>query len=314
MGLTYMKNSPVPVEELMKLHPQLSEKALCDFVNGIEVIDDHIRVREGINQSFSSRLINDLTGQSHLRQHTIDQHFSQSLNAVSNWLDFLQHAQVKSDLTMCKVSEKLAETRAGVMRLNAKHNELAQQVNGLIAGFERLDNKFNQVAEKLNQVDSGRLATKHLGEVFDKWEAGRLDNYPIMVRLYLVFDELYWGDFGNYCRNYTIEHEINSLVQNAKDKASIQLKKDIGTTEPELAWQKKLAADIQNLPDDYQQALAYLTDDATADLTPMLWAVNRLATGEKEVTHKNLPILLDVKNTINRFVDDFEVRNVQQRF
>jgi hypothetical protein len=311
MGLTYMKNSPVPVKELIDLHPQLSEKALCDFVNGIEVIDDHIRVREGINQSFSNRLINDLNGQSHLRQHTIDQHISQSLNTVSSYLNFLQHAQVQSDLTMSKVSEKLAETRAGVMRLNAKHKELAQQV---IKGFERLDNKFNQVAEKLEQVDSGRKATNHLDEVFYKWAAGRLNNYPIMIRLYLVFDELYWGDFGNYCRNYTIEHEINSLVQKAKDRASVQLKIDFGTTEPELAWQKQLAADIQNLPDDYQQALVYLTDDATADLTPMLWAVNRLASGEKEVTHKNLPILLDVKNTINRFADDFEVRNAQQRF
>lgn len=163
-----MKHSNISFSQLTKEHPQLSEKALIDFVNGIEVIDDHIRFRETINQNFSSRLWNDLTGQSHLRQQTIDQHISGSLNAISNWLQFLQHTQIESDLAITKVAEKLAETRAGVMRLNAKHNELAQQVNSLLTEFESLDNKFNQLAAKLVQVDEGRLATQHLEVVFDK--------------------------------------------------------------------------------------------------------------------------------------------------
>ena len=116
MELGDMNHPAIEFDTLIKQHPQLTEKALIDFVNGIEVTDDHIRFREGINQSFSSRLLNDLMGQSHLRQQTLDQHFSQSLDTVSSWLQFLQHAQIKSDLAVNKVAEKLAETRAGVMR------------------------------------------------------------------------------------------------------------------------------------------------------------------------------------------------------
>lgn len=312
-----MKHTNIPFNQLTQEHPQLTEKALIDFVNGIEVIDDHIRFRETINQGFAGRLWNDLTGQSHLRQQTIDQHVSGSLNAISNWLQFLQHTQIESDLAYSKVSEKLAETRAGVMRLNAKHNELAQQVNSLISDFERLDDKYIHITKKVTQVDDGRLATQHLEAVFDKWQAGRLNHYPVMIRLYFVFDELYWGEFGNYCRKYNLEHEINRLIQQAKDKAVIQLKNDLKIEDETTvwAWREQLAAEMQTLPSDYQQVLAYLTDDASADSMPMLWAVNHLAIGQNELEIcRNLPMVFNVQNVVQRFANDFEVRNAQQRF
>ncbi|MCX7097199.1 MAG: diguanylate cyclase regulator RdcB family protein [Methylococcales bacterium] len=298
---------------LIKNHPQLTEKALIDFVNSIEVIDDHIRVRETINQNFGNRLWNDLTGQSQLRQQTVDQHVSGSLNTIANWLKFLQHTQIESDLANTLVAEKVAETRAGVMRLNAKHNELTKHVNSLLAEFQGFDNKFTQ---KLAQVDQGRLATQHLEAVFDKWQAGRLNQYPVMILLYFVFDELYWGDFGNYCRKCDLEQEIIRLIQQAKDKAAIQLKNDLKIDETSVwAWHEQLADEIQQLTSDQQQVLAYLTDDATADTMPMLWAVNHLSTGKNELeSFKNVPIVLNVHNAVQRFANDFEVRNAQQRF
>ncbi len=308
-----MKPRPIPTNDLIKEHPQLTEKALIDFVNGIEVMDDHIRFRETINQSFGSRLWNDLIGQSHLRQQTIDQHVNESLRAVSSFLQQLEQQQIHSDLALAKVSEKLAETRAGVMRLNAKHNELAQQVNVLISAFERLDSQYNALAEKVQQVDNGRLASQQLEAVFDKWKAGRLNHYPVMVRLYLVFDELHWGDFGNYCRQYNLEHEISRLIQQAKDKALTQLKEDLQPKQTVWAWQEQLATEIQKLPEDYQQLLAYLTNDAQVEITPMFWAVNRLANGKQDLAGcKKLPIVFNADSVIQSFARDFGARNAQQ--
>ena len=308
-----MNHSKITVKELATAHPQLTEKALIDFVNGIEVIDDHIRFRETINQNFGSRLWNDLTGQSHLRQQTIDQHVSGSLNAISNWLQFLQHTQIESDLAITKVTKKLAETRSGVMRLNAKHNELAQQVNALMSEFDRLDSQYSTLAEKVRQVDNGRKAMLQLQAVFDKWKAGRLNHYPVMLRLFLVFDELHWGEFGNYCRQYSLEHEIARLIQQAKDKALSQLKEDLQTTLTVWAWQEQLATEIQKLSDDYRQLLAYLTDDAQAETTPMFWAVNRLANGKQDLAScQKLPIVFDADSVIQSFARDFGTRNAQQ--
>jgi len=44
-----MNHSKMTIEELATAHPQFTEKALIDFVNGIEVVDDHIRFRETQN-------------------------------------------------------------------------------------------------------------------------------------------------------------------------------------------------------------------------------------------------------------------------
>jgi hypothetical protein len=310
-----MKHTNIPFNQLTKEHPQLTEKALIDFVNGIEVIDDHIRFRETINQGFAGRLWNDLTGQSHLRQQTIDQHVNESLKTVSSFLQQLKQQQFQSDLAYSTVAEKLAETRAGVMRLNAKHKELAQQVNTLMSEFERLDNQYTALSQKVQQVDNGRLAYQQLGAVFVKWQAGRLNHYPVIIRLYLVFDELYWGHFGNYCRQYDLEREIADLIQQAKDKAITQLKQDLQINDTNVwNWHEQLTAEIQNLPVDYQQVLAYLTDDAQIDETPMLWAVNQLAIGNKSLDNcKNLPIVLNVNNAVQRFANDFGVKNAQHR-
>lgn len=309
-----MNTKPIATEDLLKNHPQLTEKALIDFVNGIEVIDDHIRFRKTINQGFTGRLWNDLIGQSHLRQQTIDQHVNESLKTVSTFLQCLQQQQIHSDLAITKVVEKLTETRAGVMRLNAKHHELAQQVNSLISDFERLDNQYLELSQKVQQIDDGRLATQHLEAVFDKWAAGRLNHYPVILRLFLVFDELHWGDFGNYCRQYNLEHEINRLIQQAKDKAVIQLKHDLQINDTNVwGWHEQLAAEIQKLPTDYQQVLAYLTDDAEIDETPMLWAVNRLAIGKTDLNDcKYLPFVFNVQSVIQNFAHDFGVKNAQQ--
>ncbi len=311
-------NEVIKTETLINEHPQLKEKALIDFVNGIEVIDDHIRFQDKTNQVFFGRIWSDLTGESHLRQNTINQHVNQSLDVISDWLQFLEKTQIESDLAIAKVSEKLAETRAGVMRLNAKHNELAKQVELLIINFDKLENRFDQLSAKLQQVDAGRLASQHLEAVFDKWKAGRLNHYPVLIRLHLVFDELYWGDFGNYCRKYNLEKEIKRLIEQAKNKTLIQLKLDLEKsgidTKQAWIWQEWLSDEIQNLETDYKELLAYLTDDANENLTPMLWVVNRLANGETNVEiNQQVPIILNTQNTIERFARDFEVRNAQQR-
>lgn len=309
-----MMSREIQLDVLIDEHPQLKEKAIIDFINGIEVNNDHIHVAEKNNEKFFGRIWSELTGETQSRQNTIDQHTNEALTSVSKWLQCLQYHHVQSDLAIAKVADKLVETRAGVMCLQAKHQQLAQQVEVLILDFDRLDLKFNQLALKLQQVDAGRLAKQHLDAVFDKWEAGRLNHYPEMLRLYFVFDELYWGEFGNYCRQYKIEHEVNRLVQQVKDKALIQMKHDKQSPHQSCSWQEKLATDIRKINLEHQQTLAYLSDESLAEHTPMLWAVNQIATGNNNLLNcKNLPIILNIENTINRFANDFEVRNAQQR-
>lgn len=310
-----MNNQPIQFNSLTRDHPQLTEKALVDFVNGLEVIDDHIRVREKNNNSFVSRLWGDLNGENALRQNTIDQHVTESLKTVSTWLQCLQHQQIQSDLAITKIGTKLLETRRGVMILLDKHNALRHEVEKLLISMDNMNEKYSQLSIRLEQVDDGRLATQHIEAVFDKWEAGGLNHYPVLIRLFLVFDELYWGDFGHYCRQCGLEHrEIKRLVEQLQNKSCIQLKSDwLNGQLPSHAydWQSAIKQELQNVAVEHCDVIAYLTDEAVNDTMPMLWSLNQLANNPHHnnfLPSKNVPLVLTMQNAINRFSADFSVR------
>ena len=315
-----MNNSLIKFDTLACEHPQLTEKALIDFVNGLEVIDDHIRIREQTNSQFISRMWNNLNGESALRQQTIDQHVTESLKSVSLWLQCLQCQQIQSDLAIAKISNKLLETRQGVMLLLNKQNALQHEVEKLLLAMDGMNERYSQLSIRLERVDDGRLATQHIEAVFDKWQAGRLNHYPVLIRLFLVFDELYWGDFGNYCRQCGLEHrEIQRLVQQVHDKTLIQLKTDwlTGQLSPiAYAWQTDTKHYLQNLQPEYREVIRYLTDEATNDSMPMLWSLNQLANDphyEDLLPSANIPIVLTMQNAINRFSFDFEARYAHEK-
>lgn len=311
-----MNNLPILFDSLTRDHPQLTEKALIDFVNGLEVIDDHIRVREQTNNQFIARLWGQFTGASALRQQAIDQNITSSLKTVSTWLQTLQQQHIQSDLALAKVANKLSETRHGVMRLQEKHNALRQDVEKLLSAMDGMNKKYSQLSERLEQIDGGRLATQHIEAVFVKWEAGRLDRYPVVARLFLVFDELYWGDFGNYCRQCGLEHrEIKRLIGQVQDKALTRLKEDWTSNglSSVYDWRTDTRQRLQDLPSEYRDLIAYLSDDATDESMPMLWALNQLANATTFpilLANKHVPIILTAQNVINRFSADFEARYV----
>lgn len=310
-----MKNPPVQFNNLTRDHPQLTEKSLVDFVNGLEVMDDHIRIREKTNNKFISRLWGDLNGENALRQNTIDQHATESLKTVSVWLQCLQSQQIQSDLAITKIGNKLLETRQGVMMLLEKHNGLQIEVNQLLISMDNMEEKYNQLSIRIEQVDDGRLATQHIEAVFDKWEAGGLSHYPVLIRLFLVFDELYWGDFGHYCRQCGLEHrEIQRLTEQVKNKSLVQLKNDWSVNQlPVHAfdWQSAIKQELQNLSVEHREVVAYLTDEAINDTVPMLWSLNQLANNphhDNFLPSKNVPLVLTMHNAINRFSTDFNTR------
>ena len=310
-----MKNPPVQFNSLTRDHPQLTEKSLVDFVNGLEVMDDHIRLREKINNSFVSRLWGDLNGENALRQNTIDQHVTESLKTVSTWLQCLQSQQIQSDLAITKIGSKLLETRQGVMILLEKHNSLHHEVEKILISMDNMNEKYSQLSIRLEQVDDGRLATQHIEAVFDKWEAGGLNHYPVLVRLFLVFDELYWGDFGHYCRQCGLEHrEIKRLIEQLQNKSLIQLKSDwVNGKLPSHAydWQSDIKQELQNVAVEHREVIAYLTDEAINDSMPMIWSLNQLANNPHHndfLLSKNVPLVLTMQNAINRFSADFGVR------
>jgi hypothetical protein len=307
-----MNQDLISFQALISEHPQLTEKALVDFVNGLEVTADHIRVQTKVNSRFFARTWSGLNGEGALRQNTINQHVTESLTTVSIWLENLQGQQIQSDLAIAKISNKLVETRKGLMILLERHQALNHDVKEILVQIDCMKNGHELLSARLDQVNSGRLATQHIEAVFDKWKAGRLKHFPVLARLFLVFDELYWGDFGNYCRKCGLEHrEIQRLVQQVQDKSLIQLECEWEKSQSVYLWQDDTKNSLQNLQADYREMIAYLSDGAPHDAMPMVWGLNQLAnsSSQKDVLHNsNLPKIIDMQNAIHRFSFDFEAR------
>lgn len=311
-----MNQDLISTRTLISEHPQLIEKALVDFVNGLEVTADHIRVQTKVNSDFFARAWCGLNGEIALRQNTINQHVTESLKTVSKWLENLQGQQIHSDLAIAKVSNKLVETRKNLIILLEHHQALKHEVNGIMVQIDCMKYDHQQLSARLEQVDSGRLATQQIEAVFDKWKAGRLGHFPVLARLFLVFDELYWGDFGNYSRKCGLEHrEIQRLVQQVQDKSLIQLECEWEKSQAVYLWQDDTKSSLQNMHGDYREMIAYLTDGAPYDEMPLVWGLNQLAINPSQknaLQNQNLPRIFDMQNAIHRFSFDFEARYANQ--
>jgi len=300
--------------------PQLKEKVMIDFINGIEVNDDLIRLRKDVNSGVKSRIWQDMTGETHDRQQQIDQNFQAGLYATSKWLQVIESNQIKSDLVIERVCFKLAETRQGVMKLKSAHLELKGQVESLFNRFDLLGDKFSKLESKLHECDSGRLATQQMEAVFDKWMAGGFNAYPWLVRLYLVLDELYWGDFGFFCRQFTDNNiEIERLLEQVKNKSIINLKEDMRVVgmlpEQVFSWQEELEKGVKSLNVDRINALALLTDYGDERSTPISWVFHRYLANQTigNSSIDSVPYIFNAENIVEHMARNFKGRGAYER-
>ncbi|NMG11900.1 diguanylate cyclase regulator RdcB family protein [Brasilonema sp. UFV-L1] len=274
-------DNPTTLDKLRTLHPQLTEKAIVDYVNGLEVLDDHLRFRDQTNNKFFTRIWDSITGRTAQRQQIIDRNITTSLNTVSVWLQDIQLHQGESDIAVARLAGKLVETRTGVMRLQERHNELAKNVQAIAQDVYQLQSQVREhrieLESQIRQVNAGRLASAHLTQVFDKWQAERLNNYPPLVRLYIVIDELYWGYFGTYCRSQFGTSEVHQLMEQLVNKALIQMKQDLGGDVSQLMLPQDWLSPIQNLPEESREVLSYLSNWADPQTAPITWAIRNAA-------------------------------------
>ncbi|WP_211178688.1 diguanylate cyclase regulator RdcB family protein [Brasilonema octagenarum] len=270
-------DNPTKLDQLRKLHPQLTEKAIVDYVNGLEVLDDHLRFRDRTNNKFFIRIWDSITGKTAQRQQIIDHNIITSLNTVYVWLQDIQLHQGESDIAVTSLAGKLAETRTGLMRLQKRHNELAENVQAIEQRLEQFEIQVENRWTRLESEVQYLSAQAHLDQVFIKWQARYSKKYPPLAGLYLMIDELYWGKFGIYCRKKFGTSEVCQLMEQLGDKALILMETDLKGDVSQLMFPKEWLSPIQNLPEESREALSYLSNWADRQTTPVTWAIRNAA-------------------------------------
>jgi hypothetical protein len=240
---------------LAKTFPGLSEKFVVDFANGIEVVHDHVRVQRNHNNSFFSRLIDGFTGQGARRQAEINTSLADGVEGSLRWLTELTESVARSNLALCLINEHIGILQDNVALL--AHYSADSRI--MLENLEHnLSSRCDVLGAEIARIDFEQRAGRQLGQVFDKWAAGGYAGLSRLARLYAALDELYWGDFGSFCRANDNSVRRDFLRQLAH-KATAQMEADLRLDAGQRVELRTLLAPVgRSALTEVNEALAYL--------------------------------------------------------
>jgi hypothetical protein len=252
----------------------LPEKFVVDFANGIDVAKDHIRVQQN-RTDFFNRLYDGFTGQGMRRQTEINASLADGVEGALKWLTELTESQAKSNYAIVKVNERIGIILRDLITLVHYSADNRRQLEDLSRSLEV---RCDLLAKELARVDFEQRAERQLEQVFNKWAAGKLGAFSVAGRCYAVIEELYWGDFGDFCRsnnNRVRQGFIDDLI----NRAIRQLTIDIGNGSQleRISIERWVAqTDQYKFSEETSEALAYLGDWSAADSHPFVFATSQL--------------------------------------
>ncbi|NMO94988.1 diguanylate cyclase regulator RdcB family protein [Paenibacillus lemnae] len=303
------------IRRLVQSIPILQDKMIVDLVNGIQVTQDHIRVSQDRITGLGSRIVDAVTGKSALRQQRIDQNLNEGLRSTMIWLENLQASQIQTDRALAYVTEKLSETRQGIMKLVDKHVALKNEVRQLTEQMHGLEEQFTQQSEQirnqLTSIDMRQSALIQMNQEFDKWAGGGYASFSPLLQMFLVLEALSWGPFGVYdAVNPEFREQLNyKCAVLLKDVRGIPMR-NLPTDKWMLSLVKERAA--------HKEMLRFLLQDdaellASLPLQSTMLKVVDLEEHSAEsmrsiLTQVNVPLVFESKRLSQRLLMESRIR------
>ena len=213
------------VDSFLEAIPATRSKLLIDMVNSLDVADSHIRVAQARQGSFLSRCYDSVSGQAQQRNNAIAEHQQTSLRNVINVTTELARSIAHGHRVLAVAGERLTALELSLARVA---NVVTDQRNALHSLRITMCNELERVDAELNRLDMHTAAQDHTEWVFSRWDAGGWDVLPLAGRCYVAMNELYWGNFGEYCRRHPGERS-RVMLETVKNKAVAQLRRDAHT-------------------------------------------------------------------------------------
>ncbi len=272
----------------LKALPSLTEKFVVDFANGLEVVNDHLRVKKD-RVGFSSRLYDHFTGAAHRRDLEIERTLAQGVNASLEWLTDLTAEHARTNLALVRVSDRLCRLRVDVNQIAHFAADTAERLEHLAVTVK---GRCDQIEVEVHRIDQEQRAEAHMNRIMSKWEAGDYSRFARLQRLYAALDDLYWGDFGNFLRSQRGSRRQREMVEHLGYQCQLRLRADadgLAAPEDSFALSDWLMQPASALPMD-SEALAYLGNWSKATV-PFSYA----ATQPMVESPLMLPLLFDTR-------------------
>ena len=198
--------------ELSEIMPCIADKFVIEIANSIHVSQDHIRV-QSTRLNKMSRLVDSFTGASAIRQNQVNENLAQGLEGAFEWLNTLM-SELNVGFSALKIlNQKMTEVQNSVTDLakfSLHTQELLEQLN------EKVNHHIFDLDQRLSLVEAESRAHRQINLLFKQWQANHFQILSPLQKLYTVLERLYWGDFGEYYRNYHSHPKAIKAVEDIK--------------------------------------------------------------------------------------------------
>lgn len=261
-------------------HPQLTEKAIIDLVNGLEVVGDQLRCRS--TRPLVERIWRTLTGRASREQYLIDINLKTGQEAITAWVQDIQAFQTKSDLALDVVTKKLTEARTALGRQAARQSELE-------AALSQMQQRLNGLKQRVDELESRNKANDQVDRLLHQWEERMSRIRSPLAQTFLTIDELWWGAFGRYCRlarDAQDRHDFDDFIDNRRRDLAKHFAAKLTLKAYDFIATETLLSSVTKMPDEQRELVCYLADRGTADRNPLFQAIARSAQGETDIVQK----------------------------
>ena len=260
-----------------RYYPQLTEKAVIDLVNGLEVVDDHLRCRS--TRPFVERIWYAVTGRASHEQYLVDINLKTGLEAVTAWVQDIQTFQTKSDLALTVVTKKLLETRTALDRQ-------ATRQSGFEKTLSQMQGHLDRLKQRVGELEARNKANDQVALLLHQWEERMSRIHSPLVQIFLTIDELWWGAFGRYCRLARDPQDHDTFIEINRRKLAEHFAAKLALKAHDFIAVETLLSSVEKIPDEQRELVCYLADRGTADRNPLFQAIARSAQGEADVVTK----------------------------
>ena len=175
------------LSQLQKIIPTVSDKALVNLVNGIQVNKDIIRYRK--NRGFFGKLFDILDGCDNKRIILLDGNIIAGQEALHSWVleltDSLNISQVALEVTQKSLLEARNAIRNQKQSLQIQEDKLNQLVT-------EINFRINNIESRLHQLEIRVAANEDLDRIITAWSAGKTyNNLPWVIQVALLAKEVF---------------------------------------------------------------------------------------------------------------------------
>jgi hypothetical protein len=193
--------------------PFIYDKFVVDFVNGIQVNQDHIRVQTQ-RTGFFAQLMDSVKGTGAQRQIEINQNTAQGLTASLQWLTQLTEALALNNFALGQVNERVNQLKCDIAKVAHYAADTRQLLNEL---SQQIHARCDSLEHEMLRVGLVQRAQLNIEAIFSQWEAGQYQHLSLAGRCYVALEALYWGGFGDHLRHdphSDAQRQLNTIVRN----------------------------------------------------------------------------------------------------